>query len=273
MIVSIVSNRGGAGKSTLAVHAAAWLLNRGLRVACVDADAGGTGTRWLARAAPRIPVYAFLHAADLLDQLPRLLDRFDAVVADGPAALAAETAALVSVADVVLLPVNATMDGVHAAFRTARLVRGVQQHPKRAGLPLAFIVLNRLHNRARLARLAAEATIRLGLPVAATAVEHRPALAWALAGCTVLWQMKDGAEQAAAELSALFDEVLDVDRVRQARVRASRVQPPAEATRTLGRPLDAVRLQGQPRAAGPAGGAGEPRPAGNGLPAAVDAKL
>lgn len=47
MIAAIVNQKGGVGKTTLAVHLAVWLHERGLRVAFIDADGQSSSSRWI----------------------------------------------------------------------------------------------------------------------------------------------------------------------------------------------------------------------------------
>ena len=47
MIIAVANQKGGVGKTTLAVHLAAWLARRDRRVVLVDGDAQGNATSWL----------------------------------------------------------------------------------------------------------------------------------------------------------------------------------------------------------------------------------
>jgi len=47
MIIAIINPKGGVGKTTLAVHLAAWLTRQGRRVVLVDGDPQGNATSWL----------------------------------------------------------------------------------------------------------------------------------------------------------------------------------------------------------------------------------
>ena len=54
MIISIISRKGGSGKSLTALHIAGWLYAQGRPVAVVDLDPEGTALAW-SRASPDLP--------------------------------------------------------------------------------------------------------------------------------------------------------------------------------------------------------------------------
>ncbi|MBU0638614.1 MAG: ParA family protein [Planctomycetes bacterium] len=208
MFLTFVNAKGGVGKSTLAVHAAYWLQAQGLRVAVIDADAQASTSEWLTQAAPNLRTVKLRTAAQILETGPRLIEQADAVVADGPAALGAEIAALISLADLALMPIGPSMMDVHASYRTARLIYRTRFHPKRRGLPRAYTVLNRVQQRTRLARIANAAAPKYGFPVAETCISLRQSFAEACGRGTVVWNMGALGRSAAFELSRLFCEVL-----------------------------------------------------------------
>ena len=49
-IIALTNSKGGVGKSTVAVHLAAWCHQQGRRTALVDADAQGASSLWLQEA-------------------------------------------------------------------------------------------------------------------------------------------------------------------------------------------------------------------------------
>ena len=54
MIVTIANSKGGVGKSTLAVHLAAWLHEQGHRVVLADCDTQHSSSDWMHEAVPEI---------------------------------------------------------------------------------------------------------------------------------------------------------------------------------------------------------------------------
>ncbi len=208
MLIALVNTKGGVGKSTIGVHLAAWLHEQGLRVALLDADEQGSSSQWLARACPAISIVKMRSSSQVLRDGPLMAAGYDAVIADAPAALDARTGALLSIADLAVMPILPSMLDIWASYRTARLIYRMQFHPKRRGLPHALTVLNRVQSRTRLARVAAEAVRRYGFPVSTVALEGRQAYVEACASETVVWRLGSRGAQATAEFNQLAEIML-----------------------------------------------------------------
>jgi chromosome partitioning protein len=77
-IIALTNPKGGVGKSTVAVHLAAWCYREGRRTVLVDADAQGASSLWLQEEAePAIPISRLQPPDEILDQVPRLSSKFD----------------------------------------------------------------------------------------------------------------------------------------------------------------------------------------------------
>ena len=87
MLIAFVNTKGGVGKTTLAVHTAAWLHDQGARVAAMDVDEQAGTIAWLQRACPTMPTQACLSVRDIVDRGREWRTAYDFVIADAPAAL------------------------------------------------------------------------------------------------------------------------------------------------------------------------------------------
>ena len=68
MFLAMVNAKGGVGKSTLAVHLAVWLHERGQRVMLVDCDLQRSSSQWMAEAAPEVRVEVLLSEDELIER-------------------------------------------------------------------------------------------------------------------------------------------------------------------------------------------------------------
>lgn len=211
MIISVVNAKGGVGKTTISAHLALWLREQGLRVAAVDADPQGSLSQWLEHAAADITLRRYCDIGTILDMTPRVNATHDVVVVDGPAALGPEIGAIVSLSDVALLPIGASMLDVWASYRMARLIYKMRFNPKRLGRPQAFTVLNRVHPNSRLATVASEAVRCFGFPTASQSLSSRMLFAEAAGLRTAVWRMGQRGAAAAQEILALFNELLELN--------------------------------------------------------------
>src|SRR5947208_2159908 len=84
MIIVVANSKGGVGKSTLAVHLAAWLHEQGHSVTLADCDTQHSSSEWAKEAVPGVKTVQLADPDEILDKLPTLARQCDYVVADGP---------------------------------------------------------------------------------------------------------------------------------------------------------------------------------------------
>jgi chromosome partitioning protein len=139
--IAIVNQKGGAGKSTIAVHLARWLQRQKKAILFVDADGQRTSSIWLESLENEMPFRVLQNPDELLDQLPKLAKEYEWVLVDGPATLSETTRALLLWADLALIPCQPAGVDLASASDTVRLVR--QAQAIRGGLPKAVLFLNK----------------------------------------------------------------------------------------------------------------------------------
>jgi chromosome partitioning protein len=213
MIIVIANSKGGVGKSTLAVHLAGWLHERGHRVTLADCDAQASSSDWIAEAVPKVKAVRLTSPDHILNELPALNEAADYVVADGPGSNTETSRALLLRADFAVVPCKASMLEVRALAQATEVLRQAQDI--RGGVPRAKIVLSMVGKNYRLTRDMKEAAGALDLPMAATAVTLRQIYADAPGQGALVWKLGARGREAADEINALFRELLpDVTRAR-----------------------------------------------------------
>lgn len=193
--ISIISQKGGAGKTTLALNLAGAAEALGWRTVVVDLDPQASAKGWHDHRNKDAPVVISAQASRLGDVLDTAREHgADLCIID--TAPHSETTALAAAraADLILIPCRPAILDLRAISSSVDLV----QIAKRPGL----IVINAAPPRGGLADQAEEAIRAYDLPVAETRISQRAALVHALtAGKTVTEYEPEGA--AAQEIRAL----------------------------------------------------------------------
>jgi chromosome partitioning protein len=205
-IIAVANNKGGVGKSTMAVHLAAWLSEQGHRVTLADCDAQASSSQWAKEALPGIHTVRFATAEEILEQLPNLIRETDYLVADGPGSNVDLSRTLMYVADLALVPCKASMLEVRALDHATRFIKHARL--SRAGRPDAIIVLSMVRDSYRLTNDMKTTAAALKFPVATVPLTLRQAYADAPGQATVVGRMGAEAAKAAREVDRLFREVL-----------------------------------------------------------------
>ena len=200
-VITIAQQKGGAGKTTLAVNLAVEFLQRGQKVALLDTDPQGSLGRWFMARRDGVGVegldFSTASAWGVSYECEKLRKTNDMVIVDTPPKVDADLRPALREADLVLIPVASSHLDLWA-------VDGVLDLIQREGRA-AMIVLNRWKSGTKLAEevaVAAEGKAE----IAASRLGSRVAFA------EVLGQGRGVAEgpksAARAEVAALADEVL-----------------------------------------------------------------
>lgn len=206
MIIAVASMKGGVGKSTIAVHLAAWLSEQGHRVTLADLDSQASSSQWIREAAPQVKALCLKDPDEIINDLPTLAQETDFVVADGPGSLTEVSRALLLVADAAIVPCKASMLEIRALDAATKVLRQAQKI--RSGMPEATIVLSMVGKTYRLTQDMKNAAALLSLPIATTYMSLRQIYADAPGQAAVVWNMGSRARDAADEVDRLFGELL-----------------------------------------------------------------
>ena len=195
--VAILSQKGGTGKTTLAVHLALAAERRDLVVAVLDLDPQASAAEWKDSRHGDTPSVTSIQSTRLGKALEVAESAGAALIVIDTAPHSADAAvAAAEAADLILIPCRAGILDLRAIATTARIV-------KVTGKP-AFVVLNTIPpNSPRIVADAIAAVQQHGLPVAPVVIHQRSAYAHALtAGQTAEEYEPNG--KAAEEIGELF---------------------------------------------------------------------
>lgn len=204
-VITIAQQKGGAGKTTLAVQlGVAWAV-AGKRVALLDIDPQGSLFAWFGQRRRRGAdqagelVVQGLSGWRLGTELRRFRDEFELVLVDSPPHAETEARTAIREADLTLVPCQPNALDVWATAPTLELARRENTR--------ALLVLNRVPARGRAADAIRDEIGRNGWPLAEASLGNRQAYAASVGeGRGVLETMPKSA--AGEEVRALAAEIL-----------------------------------------------------------------
>ncbi len=207
MIIALLNQKGGVGKTTLALHLAGEWASRGRRVLFIDADPQGSALDWSQQRAreglPRLFGVVGLARDTLHSEAPELARGADHVVIDGPPRVAGLMRSALLAADLVLIPVQPSpFDGWASAEMLSLLREARIYRPQLA----ARFVLNRCAARTIIARETAETLADHDPPLLASTIGQRVALADTARSGRLVSEI-NGHGPAAREITALCSEI------------------------------------------------------------------
>jgi chromosome partitioning protein len=204
MVISLINQKGGVGKTTTAINIASALSLRNHKVLMVDADPQGSVLQWQSTGANREFDVIQLSMPELSTKIINHRATFDHVVIDSPPALSHISQAIAASSDLAIIPIAPSSLDIWSSSETIQLVTDVGR--KNRGLAARLLVYRKIPGT-RLAAEARDALNSYGLEIFKTEISQRIAYVEAIvSGVSVLKYSPNSV--AARDIRNLCDEIL-----------------------------------------------------------------
>jgi len=222
--IAVISQKGGSGKTTLALHLAVAAAAAGRNTAIIDLDPQASAAKWSDRREADLPVVLSAHASRLPNEIERVQGAgCELLILDTAPHSDAAALDAAKVSDLVLVPCRPAILDMEAITNTLDLIRA-------KGTPV-FVVMNAVAPQGQEAQEAAEAIAELDAPVCPVQLVSRVAFSRSLISGQTAQEFEPHGK-AAQEIAKLYaftcthlnnftpDEKGDIHDVEQIRERA-----------------------------------------------------
>ena len=131
MIISLVNQKGGVGKTTIAVNLAGSLAEKGNHVVLVDADPQGSVLQWQSILANHPFTVKHLPSAALLGNRKSISKKTDHVIIDAPPAMGDITQAILAISDLAIVPIAPSPLDIWSSKETISLFSETRKRNRR----------------------------------------------------------------------------------------------------------------------------------------------
>ena len=206
MIIGVLNQKGGVGKTTLSVNLAAALVRIGGRVLLIDADPQGSALDWAA-AREGEPLFSVvgLPRATVHKEIDTIGKGYDHIIIDGPPRVTDLARSAIMASDVVLIPVQPSPYDVWAADEVVKLIDEARIYKEK--LKSCFVVNRKIANTA-IGRDVREALLAYPVHVLNASVTQRVVFAEAAAQGRAVYEI-DPQGSAAEEMQAVLAELME----------------------------------------------------------------
>ncbi len=205
-VIAVLNEKGGSGKTTIAVNLAHSLQLEGAKVLLVDSDPQGSARDWNEANEGEILPVVGLDRETLPKDLKAIQSGYDWIVIDGAPQISRLSAAAVKAADIVLIPCQPSPYDIWATANLVDVIKARQDVTD--GKPIAAFVVSRAIKNTKLGNEISAALEEYELPVLKAHTTQRVAYpTTASEGKTVFSEQSNAASK---EIEAIRDELKEL---------------------------------------------------------------
>lgn len=205
-VTAVVNQKGGAGKTTLAMNLAAGLSRRG-ETAVIDLDPQGSSRQWATLGSAPFPATVKQMSGKWDAQsLQKGFRAYRYTVLDCPPSLDSHASLqALRACDIALIPILPSPVDLWASLRLPQEIAEARKVNRRLR---AFLVLNQMEPRSALSASMREALEEFDIPVLDAVMRRRAVYRGAALDGVSVYQLGGRGTQAAAEIEAIINEVI-----------------------------------------------------------------
>jgi chromosome partitioning protein len=206
MVICLVNQKGGVGKTTLAINLSAYLAENGYRVLVIDADTQGSVLQWQGIIAGN-DTFDVEHypEASIHDNIGRLSRGYDYTIIDPPPATGDVTRSALLASKLAIVPIGPSPLDIWSSKETINLIKQARKHNRKLS---SKIIINRKVVGTKVGREARQALESYGLDIFNTEICQRIAHVEAMiAGLAVVQYLPKS--NAAGEIRSFGAEVIN----------------------------------------------------------------
>jgi chromosome partitioning protein len=204
MIISFVNQKGGVGKTTLAVNIAGCLHDLGKRIMVIDADPQGSLQQWRSIAEEGNFEVQHLPYPLLVRAIRPLTREYNYLVIDAPPGLSDTTRSVLEMSNLAIVPVGPSPLDIWSSRETVDLISEARRRNRKL---YGRMLICRKIVRTRVGREARDTLKEFGVPVYETEISQRIVFVESMiAGLSVLQYAPRS--EASEEVRGLCNEIL-----------------------------------------------------------------
>lgn len=212
-VITLANQKGGTGKTTVAMQLAGGIAQRGNNVMIIDADLQGTATRWAESAAENTPFPAKVisittYGGSVKEDIDNHRHLFDYIIIDCPPAVESEVPqSALRATDLVIVPIIPSPTDLWAAVGIRELISDIKDSNYELQ---ARLVANMCQPNTLVAKEILDILDEFGIPLFDTQIKQRTAYRQSALFGTTVSSNDYRQDTAAQEIDSLTSEVLAI---------------------------------------------------------------